>query len=708
LATATTGTPGLGSALPNIYGQQPFNQERRQVDLQTAAVQQQQELRHASELEQTRERMAQLEKQLEIERQKRREAEEMAKKQPQPSQLFRQQQQHSKPQNALRDTTQKQQAKAPPLPGSEGIQPQQLNQEEAAARRRANKERIEAESLKRKKEERKKQEAADLQQAVENERLEQQRLREQEEEELRLAMEASMEEEKARQASLEQYRTQRNAAKKERRRLEREAKEATSVAKKDAVPADKPSVKPAESFASAEESEQVAAATTDATSDPYKASQSNQEDAKTPAVSPPKKVKESKAEKKRKKHEQRLIEMEKEAREREQFWESEIAKEENTVPKMVQLCIGEFCRTNSGYNRLEYSKNSVVMETMAPYCRESFRKLFDAELHSAVIIKGMGKKQQDMNERNGVILWWDKGRSKFEVEIDSKKGSRFNLLVPPCNLSAAQQTRKKGGKKSTRGGHGHTILIGDVCDGKGLLLDLDKQLIEKLVAAESTQVFVAKFVQQQDYLEALEKENERKRQEDEENERRRRAERRRREQEEWEERQRQYQAQKAEFKARKKAHQQAQNRGEQYYEYAEDCDDRCNCASCRMREEFENFIFSGIFGMGGSRFGMGMGGGAFRFSFSDEDDYDDDYYDQRFFDMHEEDLEAKLEAAAEELGVDVDASASDIKRVYRRKVLLYHPDKATARESEGLSLAECQSKFVAITEAYDTLMNQFD
>lgn len=65
---------------------------------------------------------------------------------------------------------------------------------------------------------------------MENERLEEERLRKQEEEYLRLAMEASMQDKKERQAQLNQYRAERKIAKKERRRLEREAKEATAAA----------------------------------------------------------------------------------------------------------------------------------------------------------------------------------------------------------------------------------------------------------------------------------------------------------------------------------------------------------------------------------------------------------------------------------------------------------------------------------------------
>jgi hypothetical protein len=755
LAAAAAGAPSMGAAGSDnfSYHQQhgvnehAYEAQRRQSQQESAAAQQQQQqqqmLSQASELEQARQKVAELEKQLELERQKRLKAEEMASREAQPLQ------QPTKPQKAAKPRKQKilqkeqmelrhhaeeqyieeerlkQEAEARRRAEEQYIEEERLKQEaearrrarehqerlkqEAEARRRAEEHRLEEERLKQEacrraeehclEEEHKQQEKADLEKALINERLEQQRLREQEEEDLRRAIEASLEEQEAHNASLEQYRAQRIAAKKEKRRLEREAKAAVASAEEGEDHPPKVAPKPNESvqkpFSTAHTAEPVLKKTIE---------KEDEKDKNDSSETQPKQTKESKNEKKRKKLEQRLVELEKEANERAKFWEPEIEKETDAIPKMVQLCIGEFCRTNSGFSRLEFSRNQDVIDRITPYCRDSFRKLFDAELHSNVVVKGMGKKQQDINDRNGVILWWDEPKSKFEVEIEGKKGNRFTLLIQPSNLEPAanQSSRKKRGKNGSRAGHGHTILIGDVCDGKGLLLDLDKELVDKLVADESTQVFVSKFVQQQDYLEALEKETERKRQEEEEEERRRRAERRRREQEEWENRQREYQEQKAEYKARKKAHSQQQHRSQTFSGFEQ----RCNCPDCQFRGGFEEFFFRSFFGMG-----MGMGGAHFSFRFADDDDDDDDdddEWDRRWQEMHEEDLEEQLEAAAEELGVDVDASASDIKRVYRRKALLYHPDKARARETEGLTADECEEKFKHLQNAHDLLMSQFD
>jgi len=134
----------------------------------------------------------------------------------------------------------------------------------------------------------------------------------------------------------------------------------------------------------------------------------------------------------------------------------------------------------------------------------------------------------------------------------------------------------------------------------------------------------------------------------------------------------------------------------------------CNCAEC----EFQRFMFASHFGGGrGFPFGFSAGGGGFFFSggfaFYEESDSEDDW-DRRWDEYHEEDLEAKNEEAAEILGVDVDANAADIKRVYRRKVLLYHPDKYRPDNPEGLTAKECEDKFKALQNAYDHLMSNFD
>jgi DnaJ-class molecular chaperone len=94
--------------------------------------------------------------------------------------------------------------------------------------------------------------------------------------------------------------------------------------------------------------------------------------------------------------------------------------------------------------------------------------------------------------------------------------------------------------------------------------------------------------------------------------------------------------------------------------------------------------------------------------YDEYEDYDEDEWDRQWEEMHEEDLEEKNEEMAEILGVDVDASPEVIKRVYRRKALVYHPDKYNPNNAEGLSKDESEEKFKELQNAYDHLMSNFD
>jgi hypothetical protein len=255
---------------------------------------------------------------------------------------------------------------------------------------------------------------------------------------------------------------------------------------------------------------------------------------------------------------------------------------------------------------------------------------------------------------------------------------------------------------------GHVIFVRNLLEGKDLLLDLDKKLVQDLVAAQSTDDFIAKFVAQQNYLEGLEKEAERLREKEEEEERRRRAERKRREEEEWQQRQRQY----AEQKEAYRRWQQDERRRSGH---------RRNQESAGRRHHHFRFP-SGAYARSGMHHPL-----EFLFQWSlhmhmreieeDEeefyyeyDDYDDDEYDwdRQWQEMHQEDLDEKNEEMAEILGVDVDASPEDIKRVYRRKALIYHPDKYNPCNAEGLSKEESEEKFKELQNAYDHLMSNFD
>jgi DnaJ-domain-containing protein 1 len=112
-------------------------------------------------------------------------------------------------------------------------------------------------------------------------------------------------------------------------------------------------------------------------------------------------------------------------------------------------------------------------------------------------------------------------------------------------------------------------------------------------------------------------------------------------------------------------------------------------------------------------FFFSSGGRGFSFDYDDEDyDDDDDYeddWDRQWNRHHEEEEEAKYEEFADVLGVEMDATAAEIKRVYRKKALKYHPDKYRAENHEdGLTKDEAEEHFKELTNAYDHLMSKFD
>jgi hypothetical protein len=277
-----------------------------------------------------------------------------------------------------------------------------------------------------------------------NEEQRQRQLQQQEEEDLRQAIAASLEEEMSRQEKaakeifsfedskkMEEYRAQRNAKKKERRRMERENKIVTPGK----LPPDE-ELAPDELMASnpsskSEESLRLVDTTPASTAEISITNDVDGDENIVPradGVAPNNndktvKTKETKAEKKHKKHQLRLLELEKEAAERAAFWQPEIAHELDAVPKLVQLGIAELCRKPPHFDQKVMAVHDLdtVIATLTPPCRDSYRKLFDAELHSHIVIKGMGKKQQEMNDRYGTILFWDESKSKYQVAVEAKR-----------------------------------------------------------------------------------------------------------------------------------------------------------------------------------------------------------------------------------------------------------------------------------------------
>ena len=143
LATSNASVPGLGAvASENFY--QGHHQPHLVTEQQRIT-----QVQGQAELEHTRQRLAELEKQLEFERQKRLEAEKMAMQQPQ---LAQQQPQRSNSQKATKPrntaTAQKAKTSSRSQTVSAETQARRVNEEEAEARRRAEVERVKTEKLK--------------------------------------------------------------------------------------------------------------------------------------------------------------------------------------------------------------------------------------------------------------------------------------------------------------------------------------------------------------------------------------------------------------------------------------------------------------------------------------------------------------------------------------------------------------------------------
>ena len=229
----------------------------------------------------------------------------------------------------------------------------------------------------------------------------------------------------------ERYKAERNAAKKERRRLEREAKAAEEAAASAAAVGENKEPSKSDDSPSCQDEVEKTESSEVGEED---GDDEDDDDGKTNSS----KKRESKQEKKRRKFEERMLAMQKEFDERALFWESESSKEKDVVQKLFQLALAEFCRKNPFYLREKLATETSVQDALLPLCREAFRKFFDGELlHSNVIVKGLGKKQEDLNDRPGIIEYWDDSKSKFMVSVEAKKGNRFSLLLPPGNLEAA-------------------------------------------------------------------------------------------------------------------------------------------------------------------------------------------------------------------------------------------------------------------------------
>ena len=432
-----------------------------------------------------------------------------------------------------------------------------------------------------------------------------------------------------------------------------------------------------------------------------------------------KRQKERSAEKKQQKQKLRrervLEDIERQTQERTQFWEAEIADEKTTIELLVQLCAAEFCRKNPDVDRQTLLADEETKQKLVEAAQETYRAICKADIHSRVVVKGM--KQQDLNDRTGTIQSWDENKRKFHVGLDTKKGKNTQYLyIPPANLEALPLSSPRKGKK--KGDPVHMVFITSLYHDRELMVDVYKNELDALKKADSIDEHLDTLMIDRDREEREAKELEEEERRREEQARRRRAEQRHRENMEWERRQEEYAEQKAEYqewcrqqREEKKARAQARERGERDYSEEREHSPYCECPRC----EFEHMFFGGLGGSrgGGPRifFSFGPDGPGIFFDIGD-DDFDDEYEDQwdrQWEQMHEQELAEKNLEAAETLGVEVDASDAEIKRVFRKKARKYHPDSFRADNHEdGMTKEEAEEHFKELSNAYDHLMSNFD
>lgn len=357
--------------------------------------------------------------------------------------------------------------------------------------------------------------------------------------------------------------------------------------------------------------------------------------------------------------------------ERSLFWRAEISKEIETVGFIKKLCLAEFKRVNK-FDPAPLRKSASAMEKLEVAAHETYRAIYKAEICNRVVVKEM--KQHDLNERTGVILSWDASKGSFKVALDSKKSSsKFETYIPPGNLEHIPE--KNTAKKKKQVDPVHMVFIANLWQGGGIMTEIFKSEINNMKNAVDVDRYLSLLMQRRDEEERELRAAAEELRRQEEEQRRRRAEQRQREAEEAHERQRQYEAQRARY---------AFGGGSSHGR-------NCRCPMCQVKREFfSHFTFHFSFG---------------RDYDSDSDEYFDEDEDWDHYNARE--TAAKDSAAALVLGVPVDASEAQVKAAYRRLALKFHPDKYREGEHE-MSREDAAERFKEINNANDRLMSHFD